>query len=63
MSGRKANKANAVFKKKKPGLRPLELRAQETARKSDRLKALRLARDAELAAGDVTKPDGSAGDA
>ena len=48
MSSKSKNKskAQAAFKKPKDGLKPWEVAYRETAAKSERLKALRLAREA-----------------
>jgi hypothetical protein len=53
MTGKHASKANAAFKKGKRSLKPWEQAEQAMLRKTERLKALRLARDAEAAAADA----------
>jgi hypothetical protein len=50
MTGKHDRKANAAFKKSKRSLKPWEQTALANERKTVRLKALRLARDAETAA-------------
>jgi hypothetical protein len=50
MTAKSRNKAAAAFKKSKRSLKPWEQVEQNNIRKTERLKALRLARDAENAA-------------
>ena len=50
MTAKSRNKANNAFKKSKRSLKPWEQVEQNNIRKTERLKALRLARDAEAAA-------------
>ena len=51
------HKANSAFKKTKRPLKPWEEAAAEMARKTERLRALRLAKEAEDRAAEVQKPD------
>jgi hypothetical protein len=46
MNDKHEQKARAAFKKTKRPLKPWEAAAQETARKTERLRALRLAKEA-----------------
>jgi hypothetical protein len=64
MTSKHERKARAAFGKPKRSLKPWEEEAEATARKTERLKALRLAKEAEdraAAAGAVSKADDKAG--
>lgn len=51
------HKANSAFKKTKRPLKPWEEAAAETERKTERLRALRLAKEADARAAEAQKTD------
>lgn len=63
MSYKSSRKADAVFKKAQRQLKPWEKTAQETARKTERLRNLRLAKEAaDREAADAASDTGSGSD-